>query len=331
MESPGRLYIEPSSLCNLNCKMCFRNSWIDEKCGVMSRDTWAHILVSLKQDPKPESVMFAGMGEPLTHPQIFEMIKDIASLGIKPELLTNGSLLSHGCAEALLECGLGALWVSVDGFERKSYEQIQRGAQFDRLTDSLKYFSGIKAHCRLGITFVVMKENIGELDRLNGFADSICADMINLSFAVPSSPLSKCDSVYESGIPIGKMKRLKKNETEKVQNHCPFVEDNVCFIKWDGEISPCMQLLHSSYTYLFEEKRRSDFCSFGNVRGTSINEAWKSSDYADFRKHVKNFEFPDCTLCDGCDDRLENLHDCMFNTFPTCGACLWAQGIARCP
>ena len=34
-----KLYIEPASACNLNCKMCFRHSWINEKFGFMSEKT----------------------------------------------------------------------------------------------------------------------------------------------------------------------------------------------------------------------------------------------------------------------------------------------------
>ncbi len=28
---------------------------------------------------------------------------------------------------------------------------------------------------------------------------------------------------------------------------------------------------------------------------------------------------------------LLNEEDCFGNTFPTCGGCLWAQGVIRCP
>ena len=115
------------------------------------------------------------------------------------------------------------------------------------------------------------------------------------------------------------------------KNYCPFIEEEKCFVKWNGAVSPCMQLLHSSYTYLFEEKRKVTAYCFGNLLENSLEEIWNSKKYREFRERVKNFEFPDCTLCDGCDDRLENKTDCMFNEMPTCGACLWAQNIARCP
>ena len=31
-----KLYIEPTTKCNLNCKMCFRNTWFDESIGELS-------------------------------------------------------------------------------------------------------------------------------------------------------------------------------------------------------------------------------------------------------------------------------------------------------
>jgi MoaA/NifB/PqqE/SkfB family radical SAM enzyme len=92
-----------------------------------------------------------------------------------------------------------------------------------------------------------------------------------------------------------------------------------------------MQLLHSSYTYFYEEKREVMGKTFGNINKTPLGEIWNSEEYSMFRDKVRNFDFPDCTICDGCDDRLKNNKDCMYNEFPTCGACLWAQGIGRCP
>lgn len=40
-----KIYIEPTSACNLNCKMCFRNNWINEEIGVMSDDTLNNVYM----------------------------------------------------------------------------------------------------------------------------------------------------------------------------------------------------------------------------------------------------------------------------------------------
>ncbi len=331
MDMLKKLYVEPSSACNLNCKMCFRNGWINEKQELMTDEIWENVICSIQRCKDIETVMFAGMGEPLTHRNIFNMVKDVSALNISPHLLTNGTMLDRACTDKLLECGLDMLWISIDGFSKEGYERIQIGSRYDLIHNNLKYFSSCKGKCKLGITFVVMRENQDELRKINSFADMFDADEINLSYAIPSQPTKAEDALYDSGIPVGKTDRLHNNAKKCKLNFCPFIDGGMAFVKSNGDICPCMQLLHSSYTYLFEEKRMVLACSFGNVSERFIDDIWLSNEYSDFREKVHEFNFPDCTLCDGCDDRLENRKDCMFNCFPTCGACLWAQGVARCP
>ena len=140
------------------------------------------------------------------------------------------------------------------------------------------------------------------------------------------------DSLYYGPYLIGKQERVYRHDNcIFLRDHCPFVAENGCFIKWNGDVVPCMQLLHSAYTYLYEEKRKVHCKPFGNIKESSLHEIWTGKSYTEFRDRVLNFEFSDCTYCMGCEDRLENITDCMYNPFPTCGACLWAQGIARCP
>jgi hypothetical protein len=50
-----------------------------------------------------------------------------------------------------------------------------------------------------------------------------------------------------------------------------------------------------------------------------------------YRKRVQSFAFPPCTFCGGCDMSVANEEDCFGNEYPTCGGCLWAQGVIQCP
>lgn len=325
-----KLYIEATSRCNLNCKMCFRQSWINEPQWDMSREVFEKTLKSIGELPNLQTVMFAGMGEPLVHNDICKMVSEVKQAGKTAVILTNAFLLDERMTDMLLNYGLDKLWISVDGFDRESYEKIQRGAMFDSLCKNISYFTKKRNGCKLGFTFVMMDDNIAEAEKINVFADRFSADEINLSYCVPSYPISRENSVYDAGYPVGKRSRVR-DKSEIYHDFCPFIEGNECFIKWNGDVCPCMQLLHSSDTYLFEEKRRVLCHSFGNVCKDSLKTIWDSAEYTKFRDKVHKFEFPDCTLCDGCDDRLSNERDCIFNEKPTCGACLWAQGIARCP
>ena len=91
-----RLYIEPSSRCNLRCAMCFRNSWIDETTGDMSENTFRQVLAHLPESV--ETVFFGGMGEPLVHARITDMVRAVSAAGRRTELLSNGAVPSAATA-----------------------------------------------------------------------------------------------------------------------------------------------------------------------------------------------------------------------------------------
>ena len=76
----ARIYIEPTSRCNLNCVTCIRNSW-DEPLGEMDSTVFSRIIEGLKAFSAPPSVFLGGLGEPLSHPHIVDMVKELKSLG----------------------------------------------------------------------------------------------------------------------------------------------------------------------------------------------------------------------------------------------------------
>ena len=331
MKTIKKLYVELTSLCNLNCRMCFRNNWFDEEYSLMGQKTAENVTKLLKSGVSDE-VFFGGMGEPLLYSGIYDMVSIASGSGMKSELITNATMLDVEASEKLVKSGIDTVWISMDGFSKEGYEKVRRGSQFSRIISNIEAFNRIRQNTKLGITFVMMKENISELDKINEFADKYEVDFINLSHVIPCNELSEGDSIYALPYRVGKMHRFDKNEVyEKKFDYCPFVEDDVCFVRHDGEIFPCMQLLHNSYTYLYTEKRKSYAYSFGNINHDDFRQIYDSDKYSEFRERVKNFEFPCCTVCLGCEDRKENLKDCMYNDSPTCGACLWAQGLIRCP
>jgi hypothetical protein len=103
-------------------------------------------------------------------------------------------------------------------------------------------------------------------------------------------------------------------------------------IAWHGGLSPCLPLLHDHTSYLAEDRPRFSKAYFvGSLKENTLLELWENGDYLAFREKVQRFDFAPCAVCGGCDLSLENRQDCYGNTFPTCGGCLYAQGIVRCP
>lgn len=319
-----KVYIELTSACNLNCSICFRNSWIDEKQSLMSVEVLGKVYESLAELENVETVMFAGMGEPLLHDRICDIVDKVSQLGMKTEIVTNGTLLTSEIAECLIKSGLAQVWVSADDSHMKSSGN-------DIFVKNINNFNYIrKGKCKLGLTYALINPSYEDLKSIQSFGKYINADEINISQIIPSTLIENLE--YNDSLPIGKRGVDDLFAPTKSRfNYCPFVEEDNVFIKWNGDVVPCMQLLHSSYTYLFKEKRKVMAYSFGNLFNNSLTTIWNSREYKEFRERVRKFNFPDCTLCNGCDDRKENRTDCMYNDMPTCGACLWAQNIARCP
>ena len=113
-----KLYIEPTTKCNLNCKMCFRHTWFDEPICDLSLEDFRKVIETM---PKTvETIFFGGMGEPLFHKDILPMIRLAAETGAEVELLTNGTLLTEKMIYGILDAGLTRLWISIDDLETDS-------------------------------------------------------------------------------------------------------------------------------------------------------------------------------------------------------------------
>jgi hypothetical protein len=102
-------------------------------------------------------------------------------------------------------------------------------------------------------------------------------------------------------------------------------------VRWDGKVSPCLPLLYTHEHYLGDRKRTAREYFVGDVREQVLLEIWNTPEYRSLRKRLQDFDFSPCAVCNSCEMALENVEDCFGNIQPTCGGCLWAQGLIRCP
>ena len=188
IHSLSRLYVEPTSTCNLNCVTCIRNSWHEES-GFMDMSVFNALIEQVREFRTIESVMFSGFGEPLSHPDIFQMIKAFSDLGLNTEVTTNGTLLDDDMVDGLFDSGLNDLWVSIDSVTPNQFNEIREGGDFDQVYSNLKKFKlknkKSKRKIILGIAFVATKDNVDEMSKLRGFAGSVWAERISVSNVIP--------------------------------------------------------------------------------------------------------------------------------------------------
>jgi hypothetical protein len=112
---------------------------------------------------------------------------------------------------------------------------------------------------------------------------------------------------------------------------CNFVEAGTVSVAWDGGVSPCWPLMHTHTSFLHGKPRRSRRHVVGWLGQRSLRDLWLDPEFVAYRERVQSFAFAPCTSCGGCDLSEANEEDCLGNTFPACGGCLWAQGVIQCP
>jgi MoaA/NifB/PqqE/SkfB family radical SAM enzyme len=114
-------------------------------------------------------------------------------------------------------------------------------------------------------------------------------------------------------------------------DQCPFVERGSLAVRWDGKVSPCLPLLYTHTHFLDERERTSREYFVGDIYQNDLLQIWNDNNYKELRKRLQDFDFSPCAFCNSCEMANENLEDCFGNVQPTCGGCLWARGLIRCP
>jgi len=366
--SLAKVYVEPTSLCNLACRTCIRNVW-DEPMGQMSATTFERILAGLREFPLPLTVFFGGFGEPLFHPEILAMVEAVKALGVRAELITNGTLLTEERSRQLIAAGLDMLWVSLDGATPASYTDVRLGATLPDVLANVERFRSLRPSAQLpapeiGVVFVALERNYADLPDLLRLARRLGATRFLVSNVLPHTPEMRREVLYTHAMsndvyfpsPRQPDLFLPKMDAERLassalyeavcgqwnlnfvgarqtlsSDRCPFIEAGATAIGWDGGLSPCLPLLHSSHSYLNGLSRYARRYIVGNINERSLANLWNDPAYVAFRAKVQAFEFAPCTICDGCPLSETNEEDCYGNGFPTCGGCLWAQGFVQCP
>jgi len=335
--------------------------------GDMTWPLFQGLVSQLKDFPHLESVMFAGFGEPTAHPDILRMIRAVKRLGLRAEITTNGTLLDDPMSEGLRQAGLDVLWASFDSAGEKGFEDIRRGAKFGPIVAALREIQAGNARKRhqieIGLSFVVMRRNVADLQNLDDLARRVGAEKVLVSNILPYSAEMEKEMLCALTLSTGTFSSAAKTEISLPRmdvtpdtrdtilrllrgyenlnlmgnpifaetNHCRFVEGRMTFVRWDGHVAPCMGLLHGYTTFLYGYERNIKPHSFGEISRKPLGEIWRSRAFRTFREKVRDFDFAPCHICGGCNLLESNEEDCLGNAFPACGGCLWAQGIIQCP
>jgi MoaA/NifB/PqqE/SkfB family radical SAM enzyme len=299
------------------------------------------------------------------------MIEQAKAAGHPVALISNGILLTEQVTRRLIELELDKLWVSLDGASPECYADVRLGDALPLVIENLTRLRTQKYHAfgtswggvpKLGIAFVAMRRNIHDLGeviklgkRLGAVEFSVTnvlahnAELLDENLYMQSMrlapsqqltplihmPLMDINRQTMSALTdmLKDMNRLELAGSLLNQNtdQCPFVERGSMAIRRDGKVSPCLPLLYTHMHFLDNRERTSKEFFVGDLHEQNLLDIWNNPGYLELRRRLADFDFSPCSFCNSCEMANDNLEDCFGNVQPTCGGCLWAQGLIRCP
>lgn len=252
------IVVEPTNFCNLRCGHCSTQALASEKKGYMDPAFFKRLI---DKNPQLTCIILTRNGEPLMHPNIFEMIRYARDRNIYVALFTNGILLEKdNILSGLFESSLSEINFSMEG--TGDFYERNRGVSYRRLSEVIKK---------------VLRERRLRRSRLAIGINSVIAGDMAHSESVKKQWSGKVDYIT--------VEPLMGQKSGPRRKPCRTLWRNMV-VTWDGEAIPCCV-----------DMGRNLF--LGNIRNESLREIFNNAAARRIRGlHLRN-NFPDiCRYCD---------------------------------
>lgn len=302
---PIHIEIAPSNGCNHRCIFCaydftgYFKKFLNTKA----------LLMTLKEahEVGTKSIMLAGEGEPLLHPEIKEIIKGARDIGLDIGLQTNGVLATKDFVDSCIK-DLSYIKFSVDAGKAKTHKKIHRCSinDFDTIISNIKYAIEVRNSfnysCKIGVQMLILNKNIREINKLIKILKNIGVDYLvlkplsrhpNMKSDIKTVSKSKFKDLYNAYRNIPwievRLQTYEDIELNRCYNTC-YGLDFLAWIDSSGDMYICSSFLgNKDYIY-------------GNIYEKSFKEIW------DNRKKF-NIDVNKCRK--GC--RAEKINKYLWN------------------
>ena len=264
---PAHVDVEPTNRCNFNCTFCDKQQLIiPGGLGDMDPVTFRKIADECGAFGLA-SMSLSYRGEPLLNNNLPGFIEYAKKGGVKRvSICTNAMLLVPGTAWRLIEAGLDEITVSVQGAAAETFEYERFGARFDTVVRNIESLMRLRDETRACLYVRTQAVSLAELDEvsLRGFWSARCDEVSVIPYREPGS--------REKGIITGWACRQPWQRIA---------------VEWDGTILPCGNDDIKEY-------------SPGNIKATSIYEAWRGPRLKMIRDAHTAGASHTISDCDGC-------------------------------
>jgi len=274
---PSVIQIEPTNVCNLHCPLCPATEESEGRThGSMSLAMFRRILEEVG-DTLIAAYLYS-WGEPFLNKDIFRMIGECTARNIRTLIPTNGQRLqTREEALEVVDSGLSALIIAIDGSTQEIYEAYRKGGDVEKVKRCAALIEEAKAErgSRFPYTClrtVVTRANQDDLPNLERLARDLGVNM----FATKTVGCKTWDKSFRDFEPAQEgLRRFAYEGGERSDR--PFIECIFPFrqptIKWDGTVVGCE----------FDVDLESPW---GNLGEHTFSEIWNGPQALDLRRSI---------------------------------------------
>jgi PqqA peptide cyclase len=316
--NPLALIAELTHRCPLHCVYCSNPLELQARSTELSNDQWSRVF----QEAAALGVLQADFtgGEPLTRPDILELIRAARAAGLYVNLITSGLPLDESRLEALVQAGLDHFQVSFQGAREEIAQEISGTKAHQQ---KLRVLEWLRRH-RVAVTlnFVIHRRNIDQLAEMLALAESSSASRVEFAnvqyygwaFANRDGLLPTREQLTQS---IDFLKKAQERLAGKIRIEYVVPDyyakyPKPCMGGWGRKL---MLITPSGDALPCHAARVIPGLSFENVTNRSLSEIWNSSDaFQKFRGEAWMQE-----PCKTCDRRSRDFGGCHCQAFLLAG------------
>lgn len=171
--------------CNLSCRFCYAGCKCSKKPGgrEMSTDEVKRVIEIIRYDAEVPSVSWTG-GEPTLREDLPELTAYATGLGMRVNLITNGTRITEKLVNDLKNAGLKSAQVSLEGPDSQIHDSLtQLNGSFDATLDGIKLLSDAGLHVHTNTT--VNRINAPHLDRLVELIGKLGMKRFSMNMVIP--------------------------------------------------------------------------------------------------------------------------------------------------
>ena len=175
--NPLALIAELTHRCPLHCVYCSNPLELQARSTELSTEDWSRVF----QEAAALGVLQADFtgGEPLTRPDILELIRAARAAGLYVNLITSGLPLDESRLDALVQAGLDHFQLSFQGAREEIAQEISGTKAHSQ---KLRVLEWLKRH-RVAVTlnFVIHRRNIEQLPEMLALAETSSASRVEFA------------------------------------------------------------------------------------------------------------------------------------------------------